>query len=248
MPVKDQKITVEKNETIHIIRENKNVLAMTTYDEIMLKELKTLTWTPNAKGYMTNRKYGSLHKYVMGMKLGHDVVQTAMNNNFVIDHLNNNGLDCRYTNLELIPRMQNASKGLFYDIERKKYVSRFAVNFSKDIESSEFQISICFNERFSINLGQDKIPLSVLYLKYGNDYTVALLEAQIVLHELQNNSVLDLNKLRCTKLSLRKAYEVILPENYNGGPFVNVDGEVMIIQGHPDAVMVEAGHDKELHK
>jgi hypothetical protein len=113
MPEKDQLIKTDGN-SITILRKKYNVLAFTSFSEDILETIKY-----QLGGYMESKKYGSLHKHVMALKYGEHVIREEYDNNFVIDHINNNGFNCMYTNLDIVSRNLNTAGGLTYDQERK---------------------------------------------------------------------------------------------------------------------------------
>ena len=247
MPAKDQEIKAD-GERITILRKKFNVLAFTSFSEEILETLNQTTWTPS-DGYMRSQKFGSLHKHVMVLKYGEDVIREAYDNDFVIDHINNNGFDCMYTNLEIIPRKLNAAKGLTYDEEREKHIEFFALNFSKDEDTNEFQIGIGFNKPVDILLNGAIYPIASIYFKYGQDYKNTFLEAHSILNELSNTKSLKISNLRAERILIRPA-DVIKQregESLDSG-FIMRDGQVYFMQGSNHTRIVQVAHNKDLHR
>ncbi len=247
MPAKDQVIKVE-GEKITILRKKFGVLAFTSFSEEIYESLRQTTWTPS-EGYMRSQKYGSLHKHVMALKYGEDVIKEAYESDFVIDHINNNGFDCVYTNLEIIPRKLNSAKGLTYDEERKKYIDFFALNFSKDEDTNEFQIGIGFNKPIDIVVNGEKSPLASIYFRYGKDYKTTFLEAHSILNELVKTKSLKLTNLSAERILIKPAEGLKLSEGESLKiGFIMRDSRVNIIQGSSHARIVQVPHNKDLHK
>jgi hypothetical protein len=110
MPVNDQKITHD-GKTITINRPTFRYLAFVTYTEDLYKMVASTTWTKvmsdTGKEYLKSTKLGLLHQLVIRYFYGEDVLNEAYKNGYVIDHLDNNGYDCTYENLTLIPKKEN---------------------------------------------------------------------------------------------------------------------------------------------
>ena len=247
MPAKDQEIKAD-GERITILRKKFNVLAFTSFSEEILETLNQTTWTPS-DGYMRSQKFGSLHKHVMVLKYGEDVIREAYDNDFVIDHINNNGFDCMYTNLEIIPRKLNAAKGLTYDEERENHIDFFALNFSKDEDTGEFQIGIGFNKPVDITMNGQTYPVGSIYLKYGQDYKTTFLEAHSILNELSNTKGIKLSNLRAERILFRPVDVVKLREGESlESGFIIRDGQVYLLQGSTHTRIVQVAHNKDLHR
>lgn len=247
MPVKDQNISII-NDNIHIYREKYGRIAFTSYTPELYESLKQTTWSPTADGYMTSKMFGTLHKHVMSLKYGKDVIEEAYKKDFVIDHINNNGFDCLYSNLEIIPRKLNAAKGLTYDKEREKHQFLFALNFSKDPITEEFQISIGFNKPYNAITQNGVVPIASMYLRYGKDYKTTFLDAQNILNDLVENRRIEISKIRATNILIDKAIIIkASPEELEMG-YVIRDGQMYVIQGSEQTTLTQLSHKAELHK
>lgn len=89
------------NENIHISREEWSQVAEVTYREDYYEELTGVTWTLD-NGYIRNSKLGFLHRYMMEKWYGKEVLDDMTQRGWVVDHMNNNGFDCRICNLERV--------------------------------------------------------------------------------------------------------------------------------------------------
>lgn len=247
MPARDQDISII-NDHIHILRKKFGKLAFTSYNSKLYESLKQTTWTPTADGYMTSKKFGSLHMHVMSIKYGEDVIKEAYENDFVIDHINNNGFDCSYTNLEIIPRKLNAAKGLTYDEEREKFLYKFALNFSKDESTEEFQINIGFNKPHDLITKDGRIPIAAIYLRYGKDYKTTFLDAQSILNDLVENERLEFRKLRATTILIEQAIQTVISNEEAKQGYIIRDGQIYIVQGSENTMLTQLSHKKELHQ
>lgn len=118
-------------EEIHISRDGWNKLASATYREDYFEELTRITWTED-NGYLKNGKFGLLHRYIMKKWYGEEVVQAMDVKGWIVDHMNNDGFDCRISNLEFLATRHNVAKGQTVDVESEKMRYHIALNMFKD--------------------------------------------------------------------------------------------------------------------
>jgi hypothetical protein len=251
VPAKDQKVTHD-SKTITINRPTFKCLASVTYTEDLYNMVVSTTWTrvtsETGKDYLKSTKYGLLHQLVIRYFYGEDVLNEAYKNNYVIDHLDNNGYECTYENLTLIPKKENSAKGLTYDIERAESIRKFAINITKDFDTGEFQISIAFNQLANIRIGDEEIPLVTLYLRYGTEYKTAFIDARSVLNDLNEKGSLNFSNLRHKGFDYRKAEVMFATHEEIASGFVIRDGQIYGLQGSQHTFMIKPNHSKELHK
>ena len=250
MPAKDQKITHDST-TITISRPTFKCLASATYTEDLYNMVASTTWTKvtseTGNGYLKSTKYGLLHQLVIRYFYGEDVLNEAYKNNFVIDHLDNNGYDCTYGNLTLIPKKENSAKGLTYDIERAESIRKFAINITKDFNTQEFQISIAFNQPANIRIEDMEEPLAILYLRYGTEYKTTFIDARSILNDLNEEGFLNLANLRHNGLDYRKAEVMFTTHDEIASGYAIRDGQICGIQGSQHTFMIKPNHNKKLH-
>lgn len=247
MSESDQDISIV-GEHIHILRKKFGKLAFTSYTPELFESLKQTTWTPTKDGYMISKKFGSLHRHVMELKYGQDVINEAYANDFIIEHFNNDGFDCSYTNLEIIPRKLNSAKGLTYDEEREKNRFRFALNFSKDERTDEFQISIGFNKPYNVIKENEIIPVAAVYLRYGKDYKTTLFDAQSILNDLVEKDRLEFSNLRVSKILIEQAIKRFITYEEAKNGFAMIDGKLYFVQGSEHTILDQLAHKKDLHE
>jgi len=251
MPVKDDQKVTHDNNKITISRPSYKTLAFVTYDEDLYRKISSVTWTvkrsESGKEYLTSSKYGLLHQLVISYFYGEDVLKEAYKNQLVIDHLDNNGYECVYENLALIPRKENSAKGLTYDIERKEAMDKYAINITRDMDTKEFQISVIFNKEANLNMNNEEIPLHILYFRYGNDFKTAFIDARSILNDLDSNGRVNLANLRYKDFDYKKTERIFAtPEQIKAGFFIK-DGEIYGVQGSPHFRQIKANHNENLH-
>jgi hypothetical protein len=91
------------NGVISIMRDDWNTPALATYHVDYYEELTSYTWSLSKGGYPTNKTLGGgLHRYIMAKWYGDDVLRDFTDRGYVVDHLNNEHMDCQITNLEFL--------------------------------------------------------------------------------------------------------------------------------------------------
>jgi|GEM_PF-6898841 len=254
MPAKDQKITHD-NKVIKISRLRFNCVAFAPYTKNLYDIITSTTWTVTSstsktkKKYLKSKKYGLLHQLIIKHFYGEDTLNEAYKIGFVIDHLNNDGFDCRYENLALISKRENSAKGLTYDIEREESIWKFAINITKDFDTKEFQVSMAFNQPTIFKIEDTEIQLAALYLRYGIDYKEVLIDARSIINDLNENMSFNLVNLRHKGFDYKKAEWLCIKngEMISSGLMLR-DGKLYIIQGSQGIYVRELCHNKELHK
>ncbi len=116
--------------TIYIKKNNEMILGFTTYREDYIEELSSATWSIN-NGYIYNKNLGYLHRYIMKQWYGEQVLKDMKDNDYIVDHLSDEGVDCRVSNLAFLPSDENKAKGFTVDKQRKQLCSKMALNILK---------------------------------------------------------------------------------------------------------------------
>jgi hypothetical protein len=149
---------------------------------------------------------------------------------FVIDHIDNDGFNCLYENLEFLTRIKNWHyKGNYYDRERTEKSSIAAVNIFKKKGGDKFQITIGFNAPFSNQQGQ---TISRAFFVYDTlDYDLVLSDALLLVESVGNGQI-NTQHLRCNRLRWETQNHI----NADGLPLkagnvININGEWFMVQG-----------------
>ena len=97
--------------------------ARITNDPELLEEVKKYTWTYNegTHPYLRNSVLGmSLHEFVLSHIYGQEHVKNMIQAGNIIEHLDNDGLNCAYDNLHIISADWNKTKAFSIDKKVKK--------------------------------------------------------------------------------------------------------------------------------
>lgn len=122
--------------SIEIYNKRKEKIGIATDRDDYHDELYKLAWNLNSKGYIVNKKVGSLHKYMMGKWYGDEVVREFYNKGYIIDHINNEHYDNRISNLAFYLRTRNVAKGMYFDKESKQIRDKLLVQIHKDFSKN----------------------------------------------------------------------------------------------------------------
>lgn len=206
---------------IHFLNKDKDILAYTDYDEILWDTVSKLTWSVSKNKYLYSHKIKkSLHQVVMDHLYGEGISKHMYHNKgYIIDHIDNNGFNCKFNNLTFLKKSKNTSKGMYYDKERKDFISVAALNIFKIIESNKYQITIGFNKPYYIYVNGDSLEIAVLYLVYNDRFNTALGDAEYILEELKESNKLDLSKLKTDKIYFEKTFKTRLSKEEKKSPF-----------------------------
>lgn len=229
---------------IHISHPKWKQLGFTTYREDYYDELTSVTWSKelsnNGKNaYLKNKDLGYLHRYIMTKWYGEEVMEEMNKRNWIVDHMNNDGMDCRISNLEFLAKNFNTAKGQTFDISSKIMQEHLAVNIFKDMSTNNYQISIAFNDAiYEINSETgEKRFVNAIYLLYNSDYRMVILDAEHILMKYETENKFSFNGLSFIdkKIEYAPNYELTEKELYeiknNGRCFIFRDGKPLLIVG-----------------
>ncbi|HEY8362334.1 MAG TPA: hypothetical protein VIK77_05555 [Tissierellaceae bacterium] len=217
---------------IYFLDKKSNVLAYTDFDEKLWEIIKSTSWhvQKDSEGkpkYLRSNKLGRyLHEVVMAFWYGEELFQEMKEKGFVIDHIDNNGLNCEISNLCFLHKTRNIAKGLTYDIERKATEHLAALNIIKDFKTGRFQITIGFNKCFFLYIDGKYIPVSNIKLLYENDYIIVLRDAEIILHGINQYNKINLSKLNYVFLKYEEEVQIKPTEVKKDSPIVFRNGKV----------------------
>lgn len=126
-----------------IIKLNNN--KETIVDDDVYELVKNLNWKVSSLGYVYNRKYVYLSRFLLGVENNKD------SRIFVVDHINRDVLDNRKSNLRICTVSQNGANRKVSCNNR--YSGMKGVSFKKDRKRSKPWVARIVNNYKSINLG-----------------------------------------------------------------------------------------------
>lgn len=219
---------------IQISRPEWNKLAFATYRKDYYEEITKYTWSEN-KGHI-NSTLGSLHKYIMSKWYPDIDIDEMYRSGWIIEHMDNDGFNCRVSNLEFLQKRYNTAKGQTLDIDRKRLKPKIALSMFKDFSTKCYQITIFFNAE--VRNQADGRQINALKLLYASDknYRTVIADAEEILRTFELDKKIDLSKLHYNDCKREYAIFVQLkPEEKdsavimrNGKPILNLDSSHFI--------------------
>lgn len=216
-------------DTIYINKPKANKLAYTEYNEELFKLLKSYTWSINGDYLRSGKLNKYLHRYVMEFYYGEDAIKEADEKGFVVDHIDNNGFNCRVSNLWFIPNDLNKAKGLTFDKRRKEMVDDLTLTFYKDLKTGQFQITIAFNKEYVYQFVDKYIQVERAYYVYEDDFELVLNDAAKILQQVQKNCEFDETKLSYKKMLYVPSTYIKLKPEEEGSMVIERDGKHYLI-------------------
>lgn len=233
------------DDEVEIFRDEWDRVAFTAYREDYHEELTSATWT-ESKGYLVNGKLGALHRYIMEKWYGEELLAEMTNWGWVVDHMNNDGFDCRISNLEFLSTRHNVAKGQTVDVEAQAMKMHLALSIFKDFSTGLYQTHVACNDPIMLYTpatGTTR-PLARLLLLYDCDYRIVINDARDILLNYDLNKRFELKSLHCVDMKA-EFFEMIVPkEDEVGSPFVERDGNLYACIGNGiwfDSSSVETG-------
>ncbi len=215
------------DDTVYIYRESWPKLGFTTYREDYYEELINLTWTQKGDYLFSNKLKKYLHRFIMEKWYGEEVVKDMYSKNFVIDHIKNNGFDCRITNLEFLPNSLNKAKGFQIDQQIDKFREYVALSIFKDFSTNYYQITMGFNaEIYEVN-NEKLIPVIAAKLLYNCDYNIVIHDAYKIILDFNAYNRIPLEKLSFIDKKLE--YPILVNTHKNQGPFMMINNEPFLV-------------------
>lgn len=245
MPRKSKNRFKVNGDTITIMRDGWDGLAFATYREDYYEELSTHTWGL-VNGYLSNAALGGyLHRYMMAKWYGEEILKDLTEKGYVVDHLNNNHMDCRITNLEFLKKNRNTAKGQYFDVEAPQMREKLAVSLFKDFSTGCYQITIGCNDTIvTVDADGSKHYINEIKLLYNCDYPIVILDAEAILTEYESSDCISLHNLRCCDIRVHEAILLDLKEEEKSRAFVFRDGIPYLVIGNGNALIHTVHYDE----
>lgn len=220
-------------DTIYIMKDGWDQFALATYREDYYKEISTHTWSLS-KGYPSNSTLGGgLHRYMMAKWYGDDVLRDLTEKGYVVDHMNNNHMDCRISNLEFLKHDRNVAKGQQLDKESAAMQYRLAISLFKDFSTGCYQITIGCNDCIFSTDKEGKVHyINAIKLLYNCDYPLVVLDAESILAEYEATGQFSTGCLHCCDQRVDEAIGIELTEKEKKQAFVVRDGILYFVIGN----------------
>lgn len=220
------------NDEIHITREGWERMAFTSFRDDYYNQLISYTWTLDGE-YLRNKKLGYLHRYIMEKWYGKEMLDELTTKGYVVDHMNNEGTDCRISNLEFLKKSYNTAKGQAFDVDAKELQWRIAVSIFKDFSTGYFQITIACNDAIvgTDETGQEYYVYAIMLL-YDCDYSIVINDAENILRVFETEGKILVSQTHSCDTKVRKAIDIQLTNDEKDGAIVMRDGIPYLLIGN----------------
>lgn len=233
------------DERIFISREEWEKPAIATFREDYYDELSSVTWILQ-NGYLYNRKLGgTLHRYMMTKWYGEDMLKDFTDRGYVVDHLNNNHMDCRITNLEFLKKAYNTAKGQSFDADSKEMQNRIAVTLFKDFSTGYYQITIGCNDYIEQKTADGNIKsINAIKYLYESDYSIVINDAENIIRIYETEGRIPTSNLNACEIKIYYSPNIELTDEEKNRAFIERDGQYYIVLGNGHTSIQSVNYDK----
>lgn len=193
----------------------------------LLDEVMKYTWTyyESDHPYLKCGKLNtSLHKFVLAFLYGADQLNHILNNDNIIEHLDNDGLNCAYDNLHIISADYNKAKAFTIDKERalKPDIPSFITDVYYSHEKHYYQMQVFFNRDVFYNQSNGQ-PIEELFFQY-NDFRSLYID-WVYIYGCRQQGAFDLSTFHMSRLYAKNRPIIYLTEDEQDHVFIQRDGQ-----------------------
>ena len=193
----------------------------------LLDEVMKYTWTyyESDHPYLKCGKLNtSLHKFVLAFLYGADQLNHMLNNDNIIEHLDNDGLNCAYDNLHIISADYNKAKAFTIDKERalEPDIPSFITDVYYSHEKHYYQMQVFFNRDVFYNQSNGQ-PIEELFFQY-NDFRSLYID-WVYIYGCRQQGAFDLSTFHMSRLYAKNRPILYLTEDEQDHDFIQRDGQ-----------------------
>lgn len=193
----------------------------------LLDEVMKYTWTyyESDHPYLKCGKLNtSLHKFVLAFLYGADQLNHMLNNDNIIEHLDNDGLNCAYDDLHIISADYNKAKAFTIDKERalEPDIPSFITDVYYSHEKHYYQMQVFFNRDVFYNQSNGQ-PIEELFFQY-NDFRSLYID-WVYIYGCRQQGAFDLSTFHMSRLYAKNRPIIYLTEDEQDHVFIQRDGQ-----------------------
>lgn len=193
----------------------------------LLDEVMKYTWTyyESDHPYLKCGKLNtSLHKFVLAFLYGADQLNHMLNNDNIVEHLDNDGLNCAYDNLHIISADYNKAKAFTIDKERalEPDIPSFITDVYYSHEKHYYQMQVFFNRDVFYNQSNGQ-PIEELFFQY-NDFRSLYID-WVYIYGCRQQGAFDLSTFHMSRLYAKNRPIIYLTEDEQDHVFIQRDGQ-----------------------
>lgn len=202
----------------------------------LLDEVKKYTWT-YAEGdhpYLNCSVLKvSLHKFVLQFLYGKEKLDEMIGKSNIIEHLDNNGLNCTYENLHVLSADMNKAKA--FSIDKKNAaleageitdIPALITDVYYSHENKYFQLQVFFNKNIVYNKATNKFVESCIF--HYNDFDNLFID-WLYCFECVQKETFDFYKHHAVRVYIKDATMIDLREDEKDAVYVERDGKYYLV-------------------
>ena len=204
----------------------------------LLDEVRKYTWTCTCGTHDTHREHPylrssklniSLHKFVLAFLYGAENLDAMLMPDNIIEHLDNDGLNCSYDNLHIISSDNNKAKAFTIDKEQSIESCAFIPNYTTDVYYSHvgkyYQLQIFFIFYFYFqNLDSQDVLIEKFIFQYY-ELTNLFIDWLYILDCLKKHTLFDVRKFHSNKSFISRRPQLRPTDEELNQPFLLRDGQ-----------------------
>ena len=194
----------------------------------------TWTYTEGKHPYLICSKLRiSLHKFVLQFLYGKEKLDEMIGKSNIIEHLDNNGLNCTYENLHVLSEDMNKAKA--FSIDKKNAtleageiasIPALITDVYYSHENKYFQLQVFFNKNLVVNTKTNKIVESFIF--HYNDFDNLFID-WLYCFECIKKEEFDVYKHHATRVYSKEATMIELKEDEKDATIIERDGKYYLI-------------------
>ncbi len=194
-------------DTLMISRPNWEFIAFATVRDDYLEEIQKVTWSKKGDYLYSNQLRVYLHIYIMKKWYGAECYERMKSEDYVVDHMDNNGYNCCINNLSFLTSYENKAKGMTVD-KLSKEKAYLALSLYEDFSTQLYQMTLFFNYPAIARISNLKSPavIELAYLLYDREYELVLNDARKVLYDYRRDYSFEPEKLNNSDYHIEGRY------------------------------------------
>lgn len=212
-----------------------NVAYISNYPGL-LDEVKKYTWTytEGEHPYLNcSTLKVSLHKFVLQFLYGKEKLDEMIGKSNIIEHLDNNGLNCTYENLHVLSADMNKAKAFTIDKKNAALetgeiadIPALITDVYYSHENKYFQLQVFFNKNIVFNKATNKFVEGFIF--HYNDFDSLFID-WLYCFECIKKETFDFYKHHAFRAYSKDATMIDLRENEKDSMFVERDGKYYLV-------------------
>lgn len=202
----------------------------------LLDEVKKYTWTYSVgeHPYLNCRMLNiSLHKFVLQFLYGKEKLDEMLEKSNIIEHLDNNGLNCTYENLHVLSSDLNKAKAFTIDKKNTALKNGDLVDIPALItdvyylhQQESFQLQVFFNKNLVFNTQNGNIVESFIFF-YSNFEKLFI--DWLYCFDCIKEERFDVYKNNAEKVYVKETALVELREDEKDATFIECNGQLYLV-------------------